>query len=174
MLIRSFDSIVIPSDKKTLVLCDIDKTLIRPIHTFSHYFTKLCTIYNDSKIACDYANHLYMSALNNGDVTHTDKEGFMRMVDKVSSLGGSVVFLTARGKHAHEKTIQDLHKAGILYPESFTFHYTNNEITKGEYIRQYQLLDNYTHHIFIDDYPPYLESAITLFPHLHCYLFSCE
>ena len=114
---------------------------------------------------------LHMS-LNVGLVKQTDKEGFQIMLQKIYELGGKFLFLTARSSVAHHKTIKDLLTVGLENPEQFEIHYTGNEITKGHYIKRHNLLQGYDHHIFIDDYPHFLESALQLYPDMNAYLFK--
>ena len=153
IIIDTFKTIFIPSDKKPIVICDIDHTFIRPARD---------QIVNDM---------LHMS-LNVGLVKQTDKEGFQIMLQKIYELGGKFLFLTARSSVAHHKTIKDLLTVGLENPEQFEIHYTGNEITKGHYIKRHNLLQGYDHHIFIDDYPHFLESALQLYPDMNAYLFK--
>ena len=56
------------------------------------------------------------------------------MLQKIEQLGGKLIFLTARGVISHQKTVDDIMRAGFEHPEKFDIHYTNNEMTKGEYL----------------------------------------
>jgi hypothetical protein len=96
------------------------------------------------------------------------------MLEKINQVGGKLIFLTARSSFFHDKTIKDLVKAGLHNPEQFEIHYTCNEITKGFYILKNNLLHGYDHHIFIDDYPHFLNSALQIYPEMNGYLFKYD
>jgi hypothetical protein len=119
-------------------------------------------------------NNMLHNSINIGLVRQTDKEGFSLMLEKVKELGGKLIFLTDRRYLAHLKTINDLIKAGLENPQQFEIHYTGNEITKGDYIQKRNLLNGYNYHIFIDDYPHFLESALRIYPDMNCYLFKYD
>jgi hypothetical protein len=111
-------------------------------------------------------------SMNIGIVRQTDQIGFLYMLQKVKQLGGKLIFLTARSSLYSEKTLKDLTKAGLQNPEQFEIHYTGNQITKGDYIKKHNLLEGYDQHIFIDDYPDFLNSALRIYPEMNCYLFK--
>jgi hypothetical protein len=96
------------------------------------------------------------------------------MLKKIQQLGGKLMFLTARNIISHEKTINDFKKSGLENPENFDIHYTNNQITKGEYIKQHNLIDGYKCISFIDDYPEYISSVLNIYPQINCYLFRYD
>jgi predicted secreted acid phosphatase len=165
IIINTFKTINIPEDKKPIVICDIDMTFIRPsIENKSNY--------SKPKHLNQIVNYILNLYINSGLVKQTDEQGFKIMLEKINQLGGKLIFLTARSYLSHEKTINDLIKAGLQNPQQFEIHYTGNQITKGQYIQRHNLLKGYDHHIFVDDYPPFLESALQLYPDMNCYLFN--
>jgi hypothetical protein len=107
-------------------------------------------------------------------VKQTDPEGFNNMLQTIEKLGGKLIFLTARGIESHQKTVNDLKRAGLEHPEHFDIHYTNNEMTKGEYLKKTNLTNGYQHISFIDDYPSFIASVHHFFPQIHCYLFRYD
>ena len=172
IIIDTFKSIFIPSDKKPIVICDIDHTFIRPARDYIDIYNQIKSEYPDHKDCHQIVNDMLHMSLNVGLVKQTDKEGFQIMLQKIYELGGKFLFLTARSSVAHHKTIKDLLTVGLENPEQFEIHYTGNEITKGHYIKRHNLLQGYDHHIFIDDYPHFLESALQLYPDMNAYLFK--
>lgn len=174
IIINTFKTIFIPKDKKPIILCDIDKTFIRPLRDYNDVFNQMKHEYADPKECEQFVNDMLNMSLSVGLIKQTDKDGFTEMLAKINQLGGKLLFLTARGSLAHDKTIRDLEQVGLENPEQFEIHYTNNEITKGDYIKKYKLLHGYDHHIFIDDYPHFLESALRIYPNMDCYLFKYE
>lgn len=171
-IIDSFKSIDFDESKKPLVICDIDHTFLRSIFDYQYYYDKL----NNENITTEQLNIMINELLelniNHGLVKHTDKEGFFAMLEKVNKLGGKLIFLTARSSVSHIKTMKDLITAGLPNPESYQIHYTNNCISKGEYIKQQNLLRGYDFFVFVDDNPQFLESAIRVNPDINCYLFA--
>lgn len=171
IIIDTFKSIHLPQDKKPIVICDIDLTFIRPTRDY-------IDIYNQIKPNHPYPKELeknvndMLNLSHVGVVKQTDSEGFNQMLEKIYQLGGKFLFLTARSSEAHDKTINDLIKAGLQNPHEFEIHYTGNQITKGNYIQRHNLLQGYNHYIFIDDYPHFLESALQIYPDMNGYLFK--
>jgi hypothetical protein len=184
-IIKTFNDVKFNKDLKPLVICDIDHTFMRCLHDLEHFREMLNIDYKkfdanwhfdfnfvppDDSEAIDLMNRAY----NLGFVKQTDKEGFNQMLKTVEELGGKLIFLTARGILSHEKTVKELKKAGLQNPEKFDIHYTNCEMTKGEYIKRTNLTDGYEHISFIDDYPSFLASVYNNFPHINCYLFRYD
>ena len=183
IVINKFAEVVFQIGKKPIVICDIDKTLIHSEKEYSHYYNELFKDYQQMYAGCykglkchqeidATAKELVASSIHFGYVKQTDEQGFSQMVSKIKSLNGKIILLTARGEIAHEKTMNDLKKSNVINPEQFEIHYTNNKISKGNYMRQHHLLDGYDHCVFIDDYAHYLQSALDIFPHIQCYLFQ--
>lgn len=172
IIINTFKTVTFPEDKKPLVICDIDQTFIRPKFDYNFYYNQLKHDHSDPIELDDLIHRMLHWSINIGLVRQTDKEGFSLMLEKVKELGGKLIFLTARSYLAHLKTMNDLIKVGLENPLQFEIHYTNNEITKGDYIKNHNLLNGYDHHIFIDDYPQFLESALRIYPNMNCYLFK--
>lgn len=165
IIINTFKTINLPEDKKPIVICDIDMTFIRPSREKK-------SNYSNPKVLNQIVNYILNLSINNRLFEQTDEEGFKIMLEKINQLGGKIIFLTARSSLSHEKTVNDLIKAGLQNPQQFEIHYTGNQITKGQYIQRHNLLKGYDHHIFIDDYPYFLDSALQLYPDMNCYLFT--
>ena len=172
IIINTFKNVHLPEDKKPIVICDIDLTFIRPKCDYNDIYNQMKPHHPDPKELHQIVNDVLHMSISVGMVKQTDSEGFQLMLEKINKLGGKLIFLTARSSISHEKTIKDLITAGLENPEQFEIHYTGNEITKGYYIKRHNLLQGYDHHIFIDDYPHFLESALQLYPDMNGYLFK--
>ena len=180
-VIKSFNEVKLDENYKPLVICDIDHTFIRCSHGLDH-FRKIINYHanrlpNPVTIGLDLDKEvvdLMNIAYNIGFVKQTDPDGFNNMLQKIEQLGGKLIFLTARGIISHQKTVDDLKRAGFEHPEKFDIHYTNNEMTKGEYLKKTNLTDGYEHISFIDDYPSFIESVQHHFPDIRCYLFHYD
>jgi hypothetical protein len=180
-VIKTFNDVKLNDDSKPLVICDIDHTFIRCSYTLDH-FRKILnddvnSLPNPFTISIDLdkeAVDLMNRAYNMGFVKQTDPDGFNNMLQKIEQLGGKLIFLTARGVLSHQKTVGDLRRAGFEHPEKFDIHYTNSEMTKGEYLKKTNLTAGYEHISFIDDYPTFIASVHHHFPNIQCYLFHYD
>jgi hypothetical protein len=180
-VIKTFNDVILDNSSKPLVICDIDHTFIRCSYELDHFRKILNDDANSvpniitngldlDKEAVDLMNRAY----NIGFVKQTDPDGFKNMLQKIEQLDGKLIFLTARGIVSHEKTVKDLKRAGFEHPEKFDIHYTNSEMTKGEYLKKTNLTDGYEDISFIDDYPSFIASVHHHFPNIQCYLFHYD
>ena len=172
IIINTFKTILFNENKKPIVICDIDHTFLRPQRNYSDIYNQIKPDFSDIRELDKFAKQMYDACINVGLVKQTDNEGFIQMLERIKQLGGKFLFLTARSSLAHDKTIKDFIKCGLENPEQYEIHYTGNEITKGHYIKKNNLLHGYDHHIFIDDFPHFLESALQIYPNMDCYLFK--
>lgn len=161
--INSFTQIDIPN-VKTLVICDIDETAI----TFDAGIDFCRGLADELNEPFDQIFQMYKSI---NKPTQTDPEGLAELVDKIKLSQGQLMFLTARNELSHKKTKSDLDSSGLNY-EAQPVHYTNNLISKGEYIKTNIKLDDYEKIIFIDDYPSYIQTVLKSNPQIECYLFK--
>lgn len=185
-IINTFNSVKFDTESKPLVICDIDHTFMRCYYNLEHFRKIVNSDYkpinnnnNQLEFNCKSSDdsesiNLMNNAYNLGFVRQTDKEGFEQMLKTIENLNGKLIFLTARGIISHKKTINELKKAGLENPENFNIHYTNNEMSKGEYIKKTNLTDGYEHISFIDDYPSFIKSVYNHFPYINCYLFRYD
>lgn len=102
--------------------------------------------------------------------THTDYEGFLQLSKRISELNGKLIFLTARNKEDHAYTRDNFTSIGLNY-DDYEVHYTNNKISKGEYIYKYIQTHNHDSIIFIDDRIDYINSVLDYTPYVDCYMF---
>lgn len=172
LIIDTFNSVVIDNTSKPIVICDIDHTFIRPIINYNYCYNMLKNRLHNHKQINEHINNIFEMSIKLGMVKQTDEKGFLSMLKKVQNLGGKLIFLTARSRLGHLKTLNDMTKVGLVNPDTYEIHYTGNQLTKGEYIRKYNLLEGYDQFIFIDDYPFFLKSALRIYPSMDCYLFK--
>ncbi len=161
--INSFTQIKI-NYTKTLVICDIDETVIT-FDSGKDFCAKLAEEMGDS------FEQIFQMYKCINKPTQTDPTGFNELVNKLKLTQNNLIFLTARNESATKKTKSDLNGAGLDY-DAQPVYYTNNLISKGEYIKSNIKLDDYQRVIFIDDYPSYIQSVIELNPQIECYLFK--
>lgn len=172
--INSFDSINI-TKQNTLVICDIDNTLLYWKKKSSELYYLVDEMYPECSPEEKerQANSFLNMYKNINPPTHTDLEGFDRLVKRIENMSSQLVFLTARQKISEKFTKKNLNSIGID-PDKYPIHYTDNFITKGEYIKNFIETDKYSEIIFIDDYDSYILSVLHLFPTIICYKFEIE
>jgi hypothetical protein len=169
--ISSFNDIKITKNN-TLILCDIDNTVLH----YPECNNKCLEIMKDLKndlteeefnrdlnIFCNYYKIL-------NKPIHTDYDGFINMVNKIKESNSKLLFLTARNKSFHNKTKEQLLHVGISCDDNDIL-YTDNIITKGEYIQNNININEWNEIIFIDDYLSYIKSVNDIFPNIICYNF---
>jgi hypothetical protein len=148
----------------TLVLCDIDDTLLHHpginnswnvlINTF--FYTQHCfetgnyDKYESNKKSDEFCNHIFETVL----FQHTDRDGFFSMVEKATEF----VFVTARHEVAKEFTYGNLRSIDVD-PDKYKVHFCNG-VAKGEYIVRHFDLAKYDHVVFIDDQTPNLRNVL--------------
>ncbi len=170
-VINSFHDVTFDESLKPLVICDIDFTFIRPLENIDYYENKSQQLKKEGFHDVTAEKLMMYSYTSLGMVKQTDPVGFMQMIETIKKYDGKFIFLTARGIESHSKTMNDLIFAGLNHPDQFEIHYTNNEISKGEYIKKTNLIDGYQHISFIDDYIAFISSVHNYFPDINCYLF---
>jgi len=170
-VISKFDSIVFIHDKP-LVICDIDETILYLDGNEAYKKN------NNIQFPLFYSkNSSLLSGANYNNDPHvrsifpTDIEGFRRLEQRIASLGGKLIFLTARTSNGYKYVVEDFLKIG-LDASKYEIHYTGNVIPKGEYIKNRIHLSGYNDIYFIDDLKDNIISVYQCFPQIHLYLFS--
>jgi hypothetical protein len=173
--INKFSDILI-SDKKTLVICDIDNTLLyfdKDINYFYHFIkSNMVNLHIDSIMS--ETLRLYNLYTNTNNAKHTDSEGFNEMLNLQNV---KIIFLTSRHINSTDLTKKNFNHIGLNY-NNFNVHYTNYEtsrVSKGDYILNNKfILDDYEDIIFIDDSDMAIDSVNMLLPHIKCYKFNIK
>lgn len=171
-IINTFNDVEI-SFVKTLVICDIDKTILyyeKDIQDFMKIIEEDFPDFTQRQIIDD-AQTMFNIYCHLHQPLHTDFDGFTNMMTKLKDLRGHLLFLTARSKSSLIKTTKDFKNIGLKYDE-YEIHYTENKISKGQYIEKYINIKDYNEVIFIDDYESYIKSVSDIFPQIKCYLFD--
>ena len=171
-VIHSFREVVF-TGRKVLILCDIDDTLIRWEKNMNDFWmqanTELPTEPIETRQA--YAESLWKSYHKNTKPVLTDITGFTDMLNRMPS-ASKIAFLTARSGGGNEHyTKTHFASVGIPYEPGSVF-YTNNEISKGEYIYRFIKTDKYDQVIFIDDLWENIITVKLYCPDIDRYLFS--
>lgn len=172
--IHSFDSISI--EPRTLVLCDIDDTLLRItedpsakstyIQLYQHYFHMT----KNAILAGKLADNEYYTLF---PMQPTDAKGFERMLAKIRHTEGcELVFLTARSPTAIDFTVTNFRQIG-LNPEDHIVHFSDT-MPKGKYAKSHIDMRPYQKVVFIDDLRENLDSMRlnVAHPNLGLFLFQ--
>jgi hypothetical protein len=152
--INSFDQVSIDF-ADTLVICDIDDTLLYfPELTYEKYNEILeynKSIYTDYEFALSNSNDYWNKLFLEGTPSHTDMDGFARLLVRLHLSNGGLCFLTARPGHSTnvEFTKTNFNKINLNY-DAFRVYYSWIK-PKGEYIRDHIDISGYSNIIFIDD-----------------------
>jgi hypothetical protein len=152
--INSFDQIPIDLPN-TLVICDIDDTLLHFPGLTSEKYKEILEYFNsintDQKIALNNANNYWFKIFYQTVPIHTDKNGFSRLLSRLDAKSGGLCFLTARPGHQSniEFTRSNFYSLNLNY-DVFKIYYSWT-IPKGEFIKNQINLTDYTNIIFIDD-----------------------
>ncbi len=171
-LIHSFDDVSV-NNTGTLIICDIDDTLLRYERNLHYFYTHLKHSFPEFT---DYelkqlSSSLYATYIRTRKPSATDYDGFIRMMKKVMETNSKLIFLTARNECSDKYTQQEFKDIGICY-EYFNVFYTNNEKSKADYIRDNIDLDGVSDIIFIDDQLTNLNTMKTKYPSSECYRFN--
>jgi hypothetical protein len=176
--INSFSEIeILPN---TIVLCDIDDTLIHHPYLNHDWITLIINLftakhfyvngeYNATKGEI-MADAYFETILKDIPVKHTDQEGFFNQCVKAKKW----MFITARLPSTVDFTRDNLKSIGVD-PDEFEVRFSGYK-KKGEYIRSElgEELKLYEHVVFIDDQPRNLENvySLVLHPSLQLYKFD--
>ena len=173
--INSFNQIDI-FKSNSLVICDIDNTLLywnkkpEELYYLVEEFSPNCDEETKKKEANEFLNMYKVIK----PPSHTDMDGFSNLLNKLEKNNGKILFLTARTKsNAESWTKKNFNSIGLEY-DKYEVHYTDNVITKGEYIKNNIQIDKYSEVIFIDDYDTYIKSVLDIFPEIICYKFEIK
>lgn len=174
--IHSFDSVTIAP--RTLVLCDIDNTLLysmedensRSLYTRLYYHYLNAT--KNMNAAVKLTDNAYYAQY---PMRATDPAGFERMLLKIRETEGcELVFLTARNSRSVDFTRANFLQIG-LRPEDYMVHFSDT-VPKGEYTNRYLKLAPYRKIVFIDDLRENLQNMRmhARHPNLELFLFQCR
>jgi len=175
-IISSFTEVELKDESKILVLCDIDNTILHypNCDEFCEILVRdFCPNGKDDPNYEKELQDLKRTYISLNAPSHTDYDGFVSMVKKISDKNGKLMFLTARSSESDDWTKKHLKQIGIN-PDDFKIHYAGIRMTKGEYIRRYIKLENWEQIIFIDDYESFIKSVLELHPEIECYQFSIQ
>ncbi len=158
MNIKSFVSVIPFIKENTLIICDIDETLLRYKKSFNDFY-KIKT-----KKGHDDAKKKYDEYKRKNVPQFTDYPGFMLMVHILKNKG-ELVFLTSRSNE-DEDTRKELSYLGIN--DYFKVYYANDK-SKGQFIKKHFKIRG-KNVLFIDDFIDNIVS-VSRIPSIKCFKF---
>jgi len=170
--VKSFKDI--PVERNTLVLCDIDDTVIVFEKLGKKWWREQFEDYYERNGDYDFSEKAvlkeWIHQIHKEKPVHVDEEGFTDFVERINATGSTLVFVTARSSDLFCLTLHHLKQLGIS-PKT-DVHYTNNT-PKGDYIANVIDFDDFDHIVFIDDMEHNVNSVERVFGDtVTCYLFS--
>ncbi len=169
--IHTFDDVPLTKEG-TLIICDIDDTLLRYERNLNYFYKNLKHSFPEltETELTTHASNIYATYVKNRKPSPTDYDGFIRLMKRVLETKSKLIFLTSRNECSKEYTQQEFTHIGICYTY-FNVYYTNNEMTKGHFVRDKLDMDGITDLIVIDDQTTNLKSIKQHFPIAECYRF---
>ena len=170
--VKSFKEI--PIQRNTLVLCDIDDTVIVFEKLGKKWWRERFDDYYERTRNYDISDQEvlkeWVHQIQKDEPVHVDEAGFTDFMERINATGSILVFVTARSSDLADLTISHLKQVGIT-PKT-AIHYTNNE-SKGDYIANVLDFDDFEHVVFIDDMEHNVNSVERVFgDKVTTYLFS--
>jgi hypothetical protein len=181
LIIKKVTSFSVISDmikENTLVLCDIDETVLRYKKSLDdfykesyEYLIKIDDFFDEEDTKNLALNEFYEYRESNIPF-HTDKDGWDKMIDQIEKTNSKLVFITARSNASKNTTLEQLKSVGIesnKYEYHFTYDY---KMSKGSYIENFIDINQFDNVFFIDDD----ENTTKIVKHKHntidCYLYK--
>jgi hypothetical protein len=166
-IICSFFEVVV--QPKTLVICDIDHTLLTWPKKYKDFTQKYIPMTMILRCLPNNSDIEYSKYCENTPPRPTDLHGFRDLVKRVEERDGELLFLTARGEESHGYTINQFKMIGV--DNKHHIHYTNGSHDKGAYISNRIDISRFNHVVFIDDTQHVLDTVMSKHPAIRCYKF---
>jgi hypothetical protein len=178
--IHAFSEVIPFLKKNTLVVCDLDYTLV-------HYGKPFIEFINEAKAASQsygldayraFALDAYHAYRDRHPPIPTDPAGFIHLLMEVLTLGGKLIFVTCRSSEYEPFTRKEFKTLNLNY-DFFEIHHIGARC-KGKYCKEYlekntdrkECLDRNNHDIIlIDDYKKNHRSFHALIPGSRTFLF---
>jgi len=142
----------IPIQRNTLVLCDIDDTVIVFKELGKKWWRERFDYYYERNGDYEFSNQAvlkeWIHQIHKVKPVHVDETGFIDFMERIEATGSTIVFVTARSQDLADLTLKHLEHVGIT--PKLDVHYTNN-LPKGDYIANVLDFDDFEHIVFIDD-----------------------
>tara|TARA_B100000963_G_C22597321_1_gene658500 strand:+ start:1006 stop:1527 length:522 start_codon:yes stop_codon:yes gene_type:complete len=168
----SINDFNIPIYNNTLVICDIDETIMKFKGVTQKWWDDKYDSYNNLDNKNKICMKIWLNKISKMKPVHTHKESFLNMIQRIKNTNSKLIFLTARPPSLKPLTIAQFDFLNIEYVENQVHYNFNGD--KGKYVLNfinYKLFDNV---IFIDDRYHNLENMKNaLNEKVTCYQFNC-
>jgi len=164
--IHGFEEVIPFIHKKTLVVCDIDYTLVHYGKPFIEFLNEARSQTRSQKDHEPIAYQLYKRHLQSHPPIPTDPSGFIQLLMEVTRQG-KLIFVTARPPEYEDFTRNEFKKLNLDY-DFFEVHYLGL-CCKGEFCKQY--VPHYDQICLVDDYKKNIRAFQALIPGSKTFLF---
>ncbi len=157
--INTFDEIIIKL--KTLIICDIDETILKFDNINENWWKETFNNYYLKSKNYDYAEAKTLESWTHYIKTNkpkaTDYKGLSNLFDKIAQTESKLIFVTARENNLANITKNHFDCINISNFDYSIYHIGG--IPKGEFIKSNIQTDTFAQIIFIDDLISNLESV---------------
>lgn len=164
--IRTFREVIPFLGKRTLIVCDVDYTLVDYGKPFAHFL---------KGVEEAEAYKAYDEYIRTHPPRHTDPAGFIRLMKEVLHTDSHLIFVTARPSHWEAFTRKEFTSLNLDY-DFFEVYYLNGQC-KAEFCQRYleETKEKGFEWVFlIDDYKKNIQAFQDLMPGSRTFLFRCE
>lgn len=166
--IRSFDKVIPYLGKRTLIVCDVDYTLVDYGKPFAHFLKG-----DEAE-----AYKAYDDYIRTHEPRHTDPAGFIQLMKEVLHTDSHLIFVTARPDHWEDFTRKEFTTLNLYY-DFFEVYYLNGQC-KAEFCQRYlegttkgTKEKRFEQVVLIDDYKKNIQAFQDLMPGSKTFLFKC-
>lgn len=179
--ISNFDNVKI-TKSNTLIICDIDETLLtwnKKLNDYHHVVKNYFNLLDNFNPTLEEIKKESQCLLNIHCTiykpTMTDRKGFNNLLIRIEQTKSEIIFLTARSYNVFNKrfTRQNFKDIG-LDQDKYYIHWSGNCISKGKYIKEYVPINKYNDVIFIDDRESFIKTVSDILPNITCYKFEAD
>ncbi len=165
MTINYFHEAIPFIKKRSLMLCDIDYTLVNYGKSFAEFLNEV----SNEEVA---AYRAYDDYIHSHPPRPTDHSGFIHLMKEILQQKGKLIFVTARPPEFEAFTRNEFKLLNLDY-DFFEVYYLGGK-SKGEFCQKYIRKHNYDHIILIDDYKKNIQSFHAFVPGAMTILFRLK
>ncbi len=165
--INNFKNIIIKDN--TLVLCDIDETIIKIKNIDREWWNNTKLFYSgfmEKKSEIEHASFSYwLKYVSKHQAEFTDKDGFLYLLDQIKNTNNSnIIFITSRPEKCVSITKKHFNDIDLDYNSYQTYHL--NFKPKGEFVYNNIDISNFNNILFFDDHQGNLDNVYNYFGNL--------
>lgn len=160
--INSFRQVIPFLKKKSLIVCDIDYTLVDYGKPFLEFLNEV----TENEVA---AYEAYDKYIHTHTPVPTDPSGFIQLMKEVLHQDCKLIFVTSRPSYFEAFTRKEFTTLNLEY-DFFEVYYVGGQ-SKGEFCKRY-IRTKYDQIMLIDDYKKNIKSFHDLIPEAKTFLFK--